>query len=67
MIAFIDRAPEFEIRDQVVHISDLDGHAVAMPLRVFRLAQARAMKAVREHDASGEVVPFNPKRRGRKC
>jgi hypothetical protein len=61
MIAFIDGVPEFVIRDQVVHIT-LDDQAVAIPLRVFRIGMARAMKAVREHDTCGEVVPFNPKR-----
>lgn len=67
MIAFIDRVPEFTIRDQVVYIALDDDQALAVPLRVFRMAQARALKTVRDYDASGEVVPFSPKRRGRKC
>jgi hypothetical protein len=61
MIAFIDRAPEFTIRDQVVHIT-LDDQELAMPLRVFRITLARAATATRRHDSAGEVVPFKPKR-----
>ena len=58
---FVDRAPEYDIADEVMCI-DFGGWSVHMPLRVFRIAQARAAKAVREHDASGQVVPFKGRR-----
>ena len=58
---FIDRAPEYEIRDDIVCV-DYGSWSVYMPLRVFRLAQARALKTVRDHDAAGAVVPFKAKR-----
>jgi hypothetical protein len=54
---FVERAPEYEIRDGVMCV-DYGGWSVHMPLRVFRVAQARAMKTVRDHDQSGKVVPF---------
>ena len=53
---FIERAPEYEIRDGVMCV-DFGSWSVYMPLRVFRVAQARALKAIREHDAAGKVLP----------
>jgi hypothetical protein len=58
---FVERAPEYDVRDEVVCI-DFGHWQVHMPLRVFRIAQARAAKVVRDHDASGDVVPFKGKR-----
>jgi hypothetical protein len=54
---FIERVPEFDIRDEVV-CTDFGDWSHHMPLRVFRMALARAAKVLREHDASGRVVPF---------
>lgn len=54
---YVERAPEYEIRDGVV-CCDFGGWSIHMPMRVFRIAHARAAKAVKDYDASGEVVPF---------
>ncbi len=54
---FVDRAPEFEIRDSVVCV-DYGDWSVHLPLRIFRISLSRASKTVREHDTSGRVVPF---------
>ena len=54
---FVDKAPEFEIRDSVVCV-DYGEWSVHLPLRVFRIGLSRASKCVRDHDTSGKVVPF---------
>jgi hypothetical protein len=54
---FVERAPEFEVRDAVVCV-DFGNWSLHIPLRVFRIAHGRAAKALRDHDASGEVVPL---------
>ena len=58
---FIERVPEYEIRDGNMCV-DFGGWSVHMPLRVFRIAQARAGKVVRDHDAAGKIVPFKGRR-----
>lgn len=58
---FVDRAPEYEIRDGVMCV-DFGTWSMHMPLRVFRLAQSRALKAVRDHDTAGSVVQIRGKR-----
>lgn len=54
---YVDRVPEYEVRDGVVCV-DLGDWSMHVPLRVFRLGMTRAMKALREHDATGKVLPF---------
>lgn len=54
---FVERAPEFEIRDSVVCV-DYGDWSVHLPLRVFRVGLSRAAKTVRDYDAGGKVVPF---------
>lgn len=58
---YIDRAPEFDIRDGVV-CADFGDWSLHMPMRVFRVTHARAAKTIREHDTSGEVVPLKGRR-----
>jgi hypothetical protein len=58
----IRKVPDYEIRDGLVYFST-DDWAGCMPLRIFRLAMARAAKVLAEHDAgSAEVMPFRRRR-----
>lgn len=59
---FLDEIPTYEVRDGTVYMAAGDWE-LAMPLRKFRLAMARAAKALAEYDAKGEVVPMRRKRR----
>ena len=55
----IERVPQFEIRDGLVHIEfGGDQQPICMPIRTFRMAVARATKLLAEHDAAGHVVPM---------
>jgi hypothetical protein len=62
---FLDEVPHYSIVDGVMHITSGD-FQLAMPLRKFRLAHARAARVMAEHDAKkGNVVPLPKKRPGK--
>lgn len=55
----IEKVPQFEIRDGLVHLEFGEEHPpMCMSLRTFRLAMGRATKLLAEHDAAGHVVPM---------
>lgn len=59
---FIDKVPDYEIRDGIIHITAGD-FAMCMSLRCFEQGMARAMRVIAEYRASGEVVPLKRPRR----
>ena len=54
---YIDRVPEYDIRDGVVCVSFGDW-SLYMPLRVFRAGTSRANAMLRTYDKAGDVVPL---------
>ena len=52
---YVDRPPEFEVRDGVV-CCDFGDFRIHMPLRVFRISHMRAAKAIRDHDGRNAKV-----------
>lgn len=59
----IRKVPEYEIRDGLVYFST-DDWAGCMPLRIFRLAMARAAKVLADYDArSADVVEMQGRQR----
>lgn len=59
---FVDKVPDYEIRDGNMHITADDWH-IAMPLRLFRMGMARATRIIAEHESrKAEVLPLKSRR-----
>lgn len=56
-VPFVDRVPDYEIREGIMHISDGDW-SCCMSLRTFRLGMAKAQRTLDEYDARSGVVPL---------
>lgn len=57
--------PAYEVRDGIMYVTADDGWTFAMPVRKFRLAMARAERALATYEAKkAEVVPLRRKGKG---
>lgn len=55
----LDTAPDFNIRDENVHVSFGGIEVAAMSLRVFRACHNKAAKALAEYDRElANLIPF---------
>lgn len=62
---FVDKVPDYEIRDNVMHILVAGECLCCMPVRVFRAGLAKSADVLARYD-HGTVVDFpKPKRRAK--
>jgi len=61
MLTFVDKVPDYEIREGNMHITTGDW-SCCMSLRTFRLAMARAQKAIAAYEAERAIIPIKGKR-----